>query len=69
MLINISVLAHTTKGYIFIQIVPFMYEMYEADVDNIAGKLFREIMMLYTKLDSSILRRIPRGPRREKKRN
>ncbi|KAL8141844.1 hypothetical protein V2J09_014876 [Rumex salicifolius] len=55
-------------GYLFLQSMPILYEMYEDDVDSISRKMIVELMRLYEKLDSSVLRRIPRGPRKEKKR-
>lgn len=48
--------------------LPVMYEMYEDDVDRVAGKLVRKMKKLYRNVDSNVLSKIPRGTVKNKKR-
>ncbi|VVA99838.1 unnamed protein product [Arabis nemorensis] len=48
-------------GFVNIQTLPVLYEMYEDDVDRVAGKLVRKMKKLYRNVDSNVLSKIPRG--------
>ncbi|KAL3824798.1 hypothetical protein ACJIZ3_020827 [Penstemon smallii] len=50
-----------------LEIVPFLYEQYEDEVDNIAYKLKRRMKKTYKKFEAEYLRKIPRGPVKDKK--
>ncbi|CAN8270254.1 unnamed protein product [Cochlearia groenlandica] len=57
-------------GFVSIQTLPVMYELYEDDVDKVAGKLVRKMKKLYKKVDYIVLSKIPRGTHvKTKKRN
>ncbi|CAK8574007.1 unnamed protein product [Lathyrus sativus] len=47
--------------------LPIMYERYEEEVDYLASKGSQDVKRLFSKLDSTVLNRIPRGPVKEKK--
>ncbi|KAJ4874231.1 Reticulon-like protein B9 [Raphanus sativus] len=54
-------------GFVSMQTLPVMYEMYEDDVDRVVSKFMRKMRKLYRKVDSNVLRKIPRGTVRSKK--
>ncbi|KAG7631689.1 Reticulon [Arabidopsis suecica] len=54
-------------GFVSMQTLPVMYEMYEDDVDTAAGKLMRKMKKLYKKVDTNVLSKIPRGTVKNKK--
>ncbi|KAF8044908.1 hypothetical protein N665_6032s0001 [Sinapis alba] len=54
-------------GFVSMQTLPVMYEMYEDDVDRVASKFMRTMRKLYRKVDSNVLSKIPRGTVRSKK--
>ncbi|KAH9603781.1 hypothetical protein KSS87_018807 [Heliosperma pusillum] len=54
-------------SYICGQIVPFVYEKYEDDVDHFAGKLHGEMKQLYNRIDENVLAKIPRVPSQDRK--
>ncbi|XP_010549104.1 PREDICTED: reticulon-like protein B9 [Tarenaya hassleriana] len=55
-------------GFLSMQTLPVLYELYEDDVERLAGKLARKLKRIYRKLDSNVLSKIPRGPIKQKKR-
>ncbi|KAF3532764.1 hypothetical protein DY000_02042520 [Brassica cretica] len=54
-------------GFVSMQTLPVMYEMYEDDVDRVASMLMREMRKLYRRVDSNVLSKIPRGTVKSKK--
>ncbi|CAL9221318.1 unnamed protein product [Arabidopsis halleri] len=54
-------------GFVSMHTLPVMYEMYEDDVDRVAGKWMRKMKKLYKKVDSNVLSKIPRGTVKNKK--
>ncbi|XP_058091425.1 reticulon-like protein B9 isoform X2 [Magnolia sinica] len=54
-------------GFVCIQTLPVLYERYEEEVDELAGRGTRDMMKLYRKFDSKVLDKIPRGPVKQKK--
>eukprot|EP00257_Ricinus_communis_P019309 XP_015578258.1 reticulon-like protein B9 [Ricinus communis] len=52
--------------FLCLQTLPFLYHRYEAEVDEYAGILFRQVKKMYSRLDSRVLNKIPRGPTKEK---
>ncbi|CAF1704962.1 hypothetical protein Bca4012_004402 [Brassica carinata] len=54
-------------GFISMQTLPVMYELYEDDVDRVLSKLARKMRKLYRKIDSNVLSKIPRGTVKIKK--
>lgn len=55
------------QGFVCLETLPALYERYEEQVDEIAGKGNRNVKKLYEKFDSKVLNKIPRGPVKEKK--
>ncbi|KFK39164.1 hypothetical protein AALP_AA3G208600 [Arabis alpina] len=55
-------------GFVSMQTLPVMYEMYEDDADRVAGKLVSKMKKLYRNVDSNVLSKIPRGNVKNKKR-
>ncbi|KAK4785253.1 hypothetical protein SAY86_001942 [Trapa natans] len=53
--------------FICLETLPALYERYEKEVDYIAGKSSRDVKKLYSKFDSRVLDKIPRGPVKEKR--
>ncbi|KAB1205604.1 Reticulon-like protein B14 [Morella rubra] len=53
--------------FLCLQTLPVLYERYEREVDYLATKGNRDVKKLYQKFDSTILRKIPRGPVKQKK--
>ncbi len=49
------------------QTLPVFYERYEEEVDYLATRGNRDLKKLYTKFDSNVLNKIPRGPVKNKK--
>nr|XP_027123406.1 reticulon-like protein B9 [Coffea arabica] len=47
--------------------LPFLYEQYEDEADNLAGKLYKQMRSTYRKVETDVLAKIPRGPLKEKK--
>ncbi|KAI4319213.1 hypothetical protein MLD38_032840 [Melastoma candidum] len=54
-------------GLLSMEILPFLYDRYEDEVDRLAGSMIREMKNLWERLDSQLLNKIPRGPVKEKK--
>lgn len=54
-------------AYLCIQILPFLYERYEREVDHLVLTGSRDLKKLFRRFDSNVLNRIPRGPVKEKK--
>ncbi|KAK4749124.1 hypothetical protein SAY87_026573 [Trapa incisa] len=55
-------------GLLSVETLPFLYNMYENEVDHLAGIMINETRRLYRKFDRQFLNKIPRGPLKEKKR-
>lgn len=53
--------------FLCIQILPFLYEQYEDDVEYLARRGKHTTKKIYKKIDSNILGKIPRAPVKEKK--
>ncbi|KAK6127680.1 hypothetical protein DH2020_038596 [Rehmannia glutinosa] len=54
-------------GLLCLETLPFIYEKYEDEVDHLAYKLNRRMKKMYNKLiEADILRKIPRGPIKDK---
>uniref|UniRef100_A0A0D9VEI4 Reticulon-like protein n=1 Tax=Leersia perrieri TaxID=77586 RepID=A0A0D9VEI4_9ORYZ len=49
--------------------VPILYHKYQDKVDHFAGKAHVELSRQYSVLDEKVLRKIPRGPAKDKKQN
>uniref|UniRef100_A0A1D1ZFK5 Reticulon-like protein n=1 Tax=Anthurium amnicola TaxID=1678845 RepID=A0A1D1ZFK5_9ARAE len=49
-------------GFLCILTLPFLYEKYEDEVDQLATERSRDLQKLYRRLDTELLSRIPRGP-------
>ncbi|CAA7051362.1 unnamed protein product [Microthlaspi erraticum] len=54
-------------GFVSMQTLPVMYELYEDDVDRVASRLMRKMRKLYRKADTNVLSKIPRGTVKSKK--
>ncbi|XP_074316576.1 reticulon-like protein B9 [Silene latifolia] len=54
-------------GYICAQLLPFVYEKYEDDVDHFGGQLHREMKQWYKRIDETVLAKIPRVPSKDRK--
>ncbi|XP_052179313.1 reticulon-like protein B9 [Diospyros lotus] len=54
-------------GCVSLLTLPYLYERYEEEVDHLVGKANRQIRKSYKKFDAEVLRKIPRGPVKEKK--
>ncbi|KAK1376351.1 Reticulon-like protein B2 [Heracleum sosnowskyi] len=54
-------------GLVVLFTVPVLYEKYEDKVDPFVGKVMVEIKKQYAVFDAKVLSKIPRGPRKEKK--
>ncbi|KAM7491442.1 hypothetical protein LguiA_034363 [Lonicera macranthoides] len=55
--------------FVLLHTVPVLYEKYEDKVDAFAEKAMVEIKKQYAVFDEKVLRKIPRGPLKDKKRN
>ncbi|CAI9787216.1 unnamed protein product [Fraxinus pennsylvanica] len=54
-------------GLLCLEILPFLYEKYEDEVDDLASKINRRMKGRYQKFEVEVLGKIPRGPVKEKK--
>ncbi|KAI3463864.1 hypothetical protein Pfo_020527 [Paulownia fortunei] len=54
-------------GLLCLETLPFLYERYEDEVENLAYKVNRRMKKMYKKFEAEILRKIPRGPVKDKK--
>lgn len=55
--------------FFLLHTVPVLYEKYEDKVDPFAEKAMHEIKKQYAVFDAKVLRKIPRGPSKEKKKD
>uniref|UniRef100_A0A7N0U2B2 Reticulon-like protein n=1 Tax=Kalanchoe fedtschenkoi TaxID=63787 RepID=A0A7N0U2B2_KALFE len=55
-------------GFLCIETIPALYERYKNEVDYLASKGSRDAKKLFRKIDSTVLKKIPRGPVKEKRR-
>ncbi|XP_008782310.1 reticulon-like protein B1 [Phoenix dactylifera] len=53
--------------FLCIQTLPALYKRYEHEVDNLVTKARRELEELLAKVNQEVLKKIPRGPVKEKK--
>lgn len=67
LILKLNVPLKLIVGYICMQVLPFLYEKYEDDVDYIAQELYREMIKWYKKFDESVMGKIPRGPIQDQK--
>ena len=49
--------------------VPLVYDKYEDKVDSYGEKAMAELKKQYAVLDAKVLRKIPRGPSKDKKKD
>ncbi|KAK9106236.1 hypothetical protein Scep_023080 [Stephania cephalantha] len=54
-------------GFLCIFILPAFYERYEQDVDKFVRTRQRNLRKMYSRFDSEVLNKIPRGPVKDKK--
>ncbi|KAH9323895.1 hypothetical protein KI387_018534, partial [Taxus chinensis] len=60
-------LTFTYVGFVTLLTVPVIYEKYEVQIDSFAHKVLFKIKEQYKVFDAKVLRKIPRGPLKEKK--
>lgn len=53
--------------FVILHTVPVLYEKHEDRVDTFAEKAFIELNKQYAVLDEKVLRKIPKGPFKDKK--
>ncbi|KAL9170333.1 hypothetical protein ABFS82_04G138400 [Erythranthe guttata] len=63
---SISSLNLVFFGLVCLETVPYLYEQYEDEVDNLAYKTNRWTKRMYRKFEAEILGTIPRGPLKHK---
>lgn len=56
------------EGFLCLATLPAMYDRYQYEVDYIVREGKRDMKKLYEKLDSKFLKKIPRGPLKERRR-
>ncbi|TYJ99012.1 reticulon-like protein B9 [Cucumis melo var. makuwa] len=54
-------------GFVALETLPFLYEKYEEEVDQFAGKAISQTKKSYRNFDAKFLNKIPRGPVKDKK--
>ncbi|XP_050377171.1 reticulon-like protein B9 [Argentina anserina] len=54
-------------GFLSLETLPVLYETFEEDVDQLAGKISRKIKKSYRKFEAQFLNKIPRGPVKDRK--
>ncbi|XP_028787029.1 reticulon-like protein B9 [Neltuma alba] len=54
-------------GCLCVQTLPFVYERYEQEIDNLVGDVMLDLRRKYRKFEKKYLSKIPRGPVKEKK--
>ncbi|XP_022856711.1 reticulon-like protein B9 [Olea europaea var. sylvestris] len=64
---SVSTLNLLFFGLLCLEILPFLYEKYEDEVDDLASKINGRMKTRYQKFDVEVLGKIPRGPVKEKK--
>ncbi|XP_047333450.1 reticulon-like protein B9 [Impatiens glandulifera] len=64
---SISTLNLLFLGYLGLQTLPYLYEQYEEEVDEILNKMSYGMRKSFKRFDSNVLDRIPRGPVKEKR--
>nr|GMC51511.1 reticulon-like protein B9 [Ipomoea batatas] len=62
----ISTLNLLFLGILCVETLPIFYEKYEEEVEDYAGKMYRQMRKMYKRIDNEYLRKIPRGPVKEK---
>ncbi|KAF7834614.1 reticulon-like protein B9 [Senna tora] len=58
---------YIVQGFLCMQTLPFMYERYEEEINNVVGDMVVELRNKYRRFDKRYLNKIPRGPVKEKK--
>ncbi|KAJ0989193.1 hypothetical protein J5N97_007549 [Dioscorea zingiberensis] len=56
-------------GYLCFQTLPALYEQYEDNVDSLAYQGVHDLKKLFKRFDEDVLKKIPRGPVKDKKYN
>lgn len=46
--------------------LPFLYERYEEEVDDLASKIYTQMARTYKKFEVDVLRKIPRAAMKDK---
>ncbi|KAL3529249.1 hypothetical protein ACH5RR_008571 [Cinchona calisaya] len=54
-------------GLLCVETLPFLYERYEEEADDLASKVYKQMRRTYRKVEADVLVKIPRGPVKEKK--
>ncbi|KAL6973577.1 hypothetical protein U1Q18_027762 [Sarracenia purpurea var. burkii] len=54
-------------GCLCLETLPYLYDKYEEEVDYVVGRVSRRARKLFKKFDVEVLKKIPRGPVKEKK--
>ncbi|TKY44746.1 Reticulon protein B9 [Spatholobus suberectus] len=54
-------------GFLSMQTLPIVYERYEEEIDNRFGDIIKFLRKTYRRLNKNYLKKIPRGPVKEKK--
>ncbi|KAK4256562.1 hypothetical protein QN277_006269 [Acacia crassicarpa] len=54
-------------GCLCVQTLPFVYERYEQEIDNLVGDVILDLRKKYIQFEKRYLNKIPRGPVKEKK--
>ncbi|GFS30369.1 hypothetical protein Acr_00g0011510 [Actinidia rufa] len=55
------------KGCLCVEMLPYLYERYEEEVDDLVERVNHRMRKSYKKFDSEFLRKIPRGLVKDKK--
>ncbi|CAK8534076.1 unnamed protein product [Lathyrus sativus] len=54
-------------GYLCMQTFPLVFEQYEEEINNLFGDIRLVLKKMYRKFDKNYLRKISRGPLKDKK--
>ncbi|XP_050902938.1 reticulon-like protein B9 isoform X3 [Lathyrus oleraceus] len=54
-------------GYLCMQTLPIVFERYDEEINNLFGDIMLVLKKIYRKFEKNYLRRIPRGPLKDKK--
>lgn len=60
---------HYFTAFVLLHTLPAFYEKYEVQVDSFAEKAHAEIKKQYAVFDAKVLRKIPKGPLKDKKKD
>ncbi|KAJ3670670.1 hypothetical protein LUZ60_008096 [Juncus effusus] len=62
-----SFLSLSYLGFLMIHTIPALYERYETEINQLFAKGNKDMKKFYKILDSQVMKKIPRGPRKGKK--